>query len=121
MRTIEKIEPEMIFNLAAQSSVSTLFKKPIITSEINGIGALKILEAVKIINKKIKLYQASSLEMFGKAVSKPQDEKNPFFLESHMECQNYLLTGLILIIEKPIKCLFLQVFTTKILEIDLIW
>ena len=82
IRTIEKIEPEMIFNLAAQSSVSTSFEKPIITSEINGLGALKILEAIKVINKRIKLYQASSSEMFGKAVSNLQDEKTPFYPKS---------------------------------------
>jgi len=82
IRIIDKIEPEIIFNLAAQSSVATSFKKPIVTSDINALGTIRILEAIKIINKKIKFYQASSSEMFGIASTKLQDEKTPFHPKS---------------------------------------
>jgi GDPmannose 4,6-dehydratase len=79
---IEDIEPDEIYNLAAQSFVGVSFKQPILTSQVTGLGALNILEAIKLTNKKIKFYQASSSEMFGKVQSVPQDESTPFYPRS---------------------------------------
>jgi len=76
--TIKKIKPNLIFNLAAQSFVEDSFKHPILTSEINYIGALNFLEAIKITGVESKIYQASTSEMFGEVLSKPQNEKTPF-------------------------------------------
>ena|SRR5713226_2489712 len=76
--TVEKIQPEEIYNLGAQSSVPTSFEEPIFTAEVTGIGILRILEAVRAINPKIKVYQASSSEMFGKAEATPQNEQTRF-------------------------------------------
>ncbi|HWP58562.1 MAG TPA: GDP-mannose 4,6-dehydratase [Candidatus Acidoferrales bacterium] len=77
-RTIEKIQPDELYNLGAQSSVPASFEEPIFTAEVTGIGALRILEAVRAINPKIKVYQASSSEMFGKVRERRQKEDTPF-------------------------------------------
>ena len=79
---IESIKPDEIYNLAAQSFVSISFDQPTTTSMINSIGALNILEAIKKINKKIKFYQASTSEMFGKVQEIPQTENTPFYPRS---------------------------------------
>ena len=76
--TIEKIQPEEIYNLGAQSSVPASFEEPVFTAEVTGIGVLRILEAVRAINPKIKVYQASSSEMFGKVRERLQREETPF-------------------------------------------
>jgi GDPmannose 4,6-dehydratase len=81
-RTIEKIQPDEIYNLGAQSFVSVSFDVPIFTADVTALGALRILEAIRDINPKIKFYQASSSEMFGKAQSSPQNEKTPFYPRS---------------------------------------
>lgn len=65
VNVIDKINPDEIYNLAAQSHVRISFDQPIYTSNVTGIGTLNVLEAVKLVNKDIKLYQASSSEMFG--------------------------------------------------------
>lgn len=65
LNVIDKVQPDEIYNLAAQSHVRISFDQPIYTSNVTGIGTLNVLEAVKVINKDIKLYQASSSEMFG--------------------------------------------------------
>lgn len=77
-RTIEKIKPDEIYNLAAQSFVATSFEQPVYTGLVDGIGVLYILEAIRQINPKIKFYQASTSEMFGKVQEVPQTEKTPF-------------------------------------------
>ena len=82
IRLIEKIEPNEIYNLAAQSFVGVSFEQPITTANVTGIGALNILEAIRIINPKIKFYQASTSEMFGKVQEIPQTEKTPFYPRS---------------------------------------
>lgn len=81
-RLLEKIQPEEIYNLAAQSFVGVSFEQPKTTAEITGIGALNILEAIRQVNPKIKYYQASTSEMFGKVQSIPQNEKTPFYPRS---------------------------------------
>ena len=74
---ISKIKPEEIYNLSAQSHVSVSFELPEYTLITNAAGTLKILEAIKMINKKIKFYQAGTSEMFGSS-KPPQSEITPF-------------------------------------------
>ena len=78
LRIVKDINPLEIYNLAAQSFVGASFTQPISTVEINTIGALNFLESIRIINPKIKFYQASTSEMFGKVKSIPQTEETPF-------------------------------------------
>ncbi|MDP1880389.1 MAG: GDP-mannose 4,6-dehydratase [Parachlamydiaceae bacterium] len=77
-RAIERSQPEMIFNLAAQSFVPYSWDAPLNTFSITGMGALHILEAIRNIDRSIKFYQASSSEMFGKVLETPQKETTPF-------------------------------------------
>ena len=83
---IKEINPDEIYNLAAQSHVKTSFEIPLYTAEITGLSTLKILEAIKSINPKIKFYQASSSEMFGKVQEIPQNENTPFYPRSPYGC-----------------------------------
>jgi GDPmannose 4,6-dehydratase len=79
LRLLEEHEPDEVYNLAAQSFVALSFKEPATTAKITGIGALNMLDAIRLANPKIRFYQASSSEMFGKATSMmPQDESTPF-------------------------------------------
>lgn len=78
IRLLERTEASEVYNLAAQSFVSVSFDQPITTAEITGIGALYLLEAIRIVNPKIRYYQASTSEMFGKVREIPQVETTPF-------------------------------------------
>ena len=80
--TIKKIRPNEIYNLAAQSFVPSSFTVPIVTTDINALGTIRILEALRSIDKKIKFYQASTSEMFGKVREVPQSENTPFYPRS---------------------------------------
>ena len=71
-----------IYNLAAQSFVGVSFDQPCTTAQITGLGALNLLEAIRIVNPKIRFYQASTSEMFGKVQAVPQDESTPFYPRS---------------------------------------
>ncbi|MDN5513314.1 MAG: GDP-mannose 4,6-dehydratase [Acinetobacter sp.] len=71
-----------VYNLAAQSFVGVSFEQPITTAEITGIGALNLLEAIRIVNPQIRFYQASTSEMFGKVQAIPQKEDTPFYPRS---------------------------------------
>jgi GDPmannose 4,6-dehydratase len=82
LRTMEKVRPDEVYNLAAQSFVGASFEMPVYTSDITAIGPLRILEAIRQVNPKIKFYQASSSEMFGKVQAVPQNEKTPFYPRS---------------------------------------
>jgi len=75
---IKKIKPDEIYNLAAQSHVKVSFEIPLYTADVDALGSLRILEAIKLINKKIKYYQASSSEMFGNSGKKIQNENTKF-------------------------------------------
>ncbi|MGE3063047.1 MAG: GDP-mannose 4,6-dehydratase [bacterium] len=79
---VDEVKPDEIYNLAAQSFVPTSWKQPILTGEFTALGVTRILEAIKLTNKKIKLYQASSSEMFGKVLEVPQKENTPFYPRS---------------------------------------
>ncbi len=82
IRLIEQSQPQEVYNLAAQSFVKLSFDQPITTGEITGLGAVNILEAIRIVNPKIRFYQASTSEMFGKADVVPQDEDTRFYPRS---------------------------------------
>ncbi|MFA7496514.1 MAG: GDP-mannose 4,6-dehydratase [Acidithiobacillus sp.] len=71
-----------VYNLAAQSFVGVSFDQPWTTAQITGLGALNLLEAIRIVNPKIRFYQASTSEMFGKVQAVPQDESTPFYPRS---------------------------------------
>lgn len=79
---IDALEPEEIYNLAAQSFVESSFRQPSLTAQITGLGVLNLLEAVRMVNRKIRFYQASTSEMFGKAAETPQRETTPFYPRS---------------------------------------
>lgn len=81
-KVIEYVKPDEIYNLAAQSFVKDSFDMPIFTAEVNAIGPLRILEAIKTIKPDIKFYQASTSEMFGKVQEIPQKESTPFYPRS---------------------------------------
>ncbi|MGC9457249.1 MAG: GDP-mannose 4,6-dehydratase [Halothiobacillaceae bacterium] len=82
IRLLERAEPDEIYNLAAQSFVGVSFDQPVTTAEITGIGAVHLLEAIRIVNPKIRFYQASTSEMFGKVQAIPQNEQTPFYPRS---------------------------------------
>jgi GDPmannose 4,6-dehydratase len=82
VRLLDKVQPEEVYNLAAQSFVGVSFEQPITTAQITGVGAVNLLEAIRIVNPAIRFYQASTSEMFGKAQAIPQDESTPFYPRS---------------------------------------
>ncbi|HPN31518.1 MAG TPA: GDP-mannose 4,6-dehydratase, partial [bacterium] len=79
---IKEVQPDEIYNLGAQSFVPTSWNQPILTGEITALGVTRLLEAILLVNPKIKFYQASSSEMFGKVQSTPQTEKTSFYPRS---------------------------------------
>lgn len=82
IRLLQKTEPVEVYNLAAQSFVALSFDQPVTTAEITGLGTLNMLEAIRIVNPKIRFYQASTSEMFGKVQAIPQNEETPFYPRS---------------------------------------
>lgn len=82
IRLIKDIEPDEVYNLAAQSFVGVSFDQPVTTAEITGIGALNLLEAIRIVKPDVRYYQASTSEMFGKVQEIPQTETTPFYPRS---------------------------------------
>lgn len=79
---IKKFQPDEVYNLAAQSFVGVSFEQPTTTAQITGVGALHLLEAIRLVNPKIRFYQASTSEMFGKVQSIPQTEATSFYPRS---------------------------------------
>ena len=78
MKVIEKISPDEVYNLAAQSFVHASFEQPLLTSDINSLGVLRLLESLRTIKPEARFYQASTSEMFGKVIHSPQTEATPF-------------------------------------------
>jgi GDPmannose 4,6-dehydratase len=74
--------PREVYNLAAQSFVQTSWQQPELTGQVTALGVMRVLEAVRVVDPKIRVYQASSSEMFGKAMETPQSEKTPFYPRS---------------------------------------
>lgn len=79
---IRTANPDEVYNLAAQSFVPTSWNQPVLTGEFTALGVTRVLESIRRINPKIKFYQASSSEMFGKVQEVPQSEKTPFYPRS---------------------------------------
>ena len=79
---LQEYRPTEVYNLAAQSFVPTSFTQPVLTSEFTALGVTRMLEAIRIVDPKIRFYQASSSEMFGKVVEVPQRESTPFYPRS---------------------------------------
>ncbi len=79
---IEEIRPAEVYNLAAQSFVPTSWKQPILTGEVTALGATRVLEAIRVVDKSIRFYQASSSEMFGNVQQMPQTEATSFYPRS---------------------------------------
>jgi GDPmannose 4,6-dehydratase len=79
---LQKVKPQEIYNLAAQSFVGVSFEQPTTTAHITGLGALNLLEAIRLVDPEIKFYQASTSEMFGKVQAIPQVEETPFYPRS---------------------------------------
>lgn len=82
IRLLENTGATEVYNLAAQSFVGVSFEQPLTTAEITGIGPVNLLEAIRIVNPKIRFYQASTSEMFGKVQAIPQTETTPFYPRS---------------------------------------
>jgi GDPmannose 4,6-dehydratase len=82
VRLLQGAEPDEVYNLAAQSFVGVSFDQPLATAAITGLGAANMLEAIRIVNPKIRFYQASTSEMFGKVQAIPQVETTPFYPRS---------------------------------------
>ena len=85
-RLLYTVQPDEIYNLAAQSHVRISFDIPVYTSDVDGVGTVRLLEAIKDSGIKPKFYQASSSEMFGKVAEIPQTEKTPFYPRSPYGC-----------------------------------
>ncbi len=83
-RIISEVKPDEIYNLGAQSHVAVSFQNPEYTADVNGLGTLRILEAIRLLglNKKCKFYQASTSELYGLVQEMPQNEKTPFYPRS---------------------------------------
>ena len=79
---IEESLPDEVYNLGAQSFVPTSWNQPVLTGEFTALGVTRILEAIRLVNKKIRFYQASSSEMFGKVAEVPQNEQTVFYPRS---------------------------------------
>ena len=79
---LEEYDPTEVYNLAAQSFVPTSWNQPALTGDITALGVTRILEAIRFVNPKIRFYQASSSEMFGRVLEVPQREDTPFYPRS---------------------------------------
>lgn len=79
---LQEVQPDEVYNLAAQSFVPTSWDQPVLTAQFTGVGVAKMLEAIRLVNPKIRFYQASSSEMFGKVRETPQSELTPFYPRS---------------------------------------
>ena len=86
VRILNKTKPDEIYNLGAQSFVPESWTQPIASADITGTGVLRMLEAIRLTNKDVKLYQACSSEMFGKVQEIPQTEKTKFYPRSPYGC-----------------------------------
>ena len=82
LRMLDKVQPDEIYNFAAQSFVALSFEQPLYTSDVDALGVTRILEAVRVSGRGIRFYQASTSEMFGKAREVPQKETTPFYPRS---------------------------------------
>lgn len=83
---LTQIQPDEVYNLGAQSHVKVSFEQPVYTVDVDALGTLRLLEAIRSVKKPVRFYQASSSEMYGKVVETPQTEKTPFYPRSPYGC-----------------------------------
>lgn len=81
-RTLEKVQPDELYNLAAQSFVALSFEQPLYTADVDALGVGRLLESIREVNPEVRFYQASTSEMFGKVRETPQNERTPFYPRS---------------------------------------
>ena len=81
-RVLEKVQPDEVYNLAAQSFVALSFEQPLYTGDTDALGVTRLLESIRVVNPKIRFYQASTSEMYGKIQAIPQTESTPFYPRS---------------------------------------
>ena len=107
IRIIQLVQPDEIYNLAAQSHVQVSFESPEYTANADGLGTLRLLEAIRILGlqEKSKFYQASTSELYGLVQEVPQNEKTPFYPRSPYAVASSMPTGSRSITGKPITCL----------------
>ena len=107
IRIIQSVQPDEIYNLAAQSHVKVSFDVPEYTAETDAVGTLRMLEAVRILGmeKKTRIYQASTSELFGKVQEVPQSETTPFYPRSPFGEPNSMAFGLQRTTAKAMACL----------------
>ena len=88
VRIVQEVQPDEIYNLAAQSHVQVSFESPEYTANADALGTLRLLEAIRILgmNEKVRFYQASTSELYGKVQEVPQTEKTPFYPRSPYAC-----------------------------------
>jgi GDPmannose 4,6-dehydratase len=79
---ITEVQPDEVYNLGAQSHVAVSFRNPVYTADVDALGTLRLLEAVRMLDKPVRFYQASSSEMYGKVLETPQSETTPFYPRS---------------------------------------
>lgn len=94
IRLIDRCEPDEVYNLAAQSFVGLSFEQPVTTANITGLGATNLLEAIRMVNPKIRFYQASTSEMFGKVQEIPRLKRLRFGRVLPMVLPSFMLIGL---------------------------
>ena len=82
LAAVRRARPREVYNLAAQSFVPTSWEQPILTGQFTALGVTKVLEAIRAVDRRIRFYQASSSEVFGKVREKPQHEGTPFYPRS---------------------------------------
>jgi GDPmannose 4,6-dehydratase len=82
IKVLEEAEPDEVYNLAAMSFVPTSWVQPVLTAEFTAVGVTRMLEAIRQVNRKVRFYQASSSEMFGRVKQVPQNEETPFYPRS---------------------------------------
>ena len=82
MAALERSQPREVYNLASQSFVPTSWSQPVLTGEFTALGVTRLLEAIRVVNPRIRFYQASSSEMFGMVEESPQTEKTRFYPRS---------------------------------------
>jgi GDPmannose 4,6-dehydratase len=97
-RLVSEVQPDEVYNLGAQSHVAVSFENPLYTADVDALGTLRVLEAVRMLSKQVRYYQASSSEMYGKVMEVPQSETTPFHprspyavakVYSHWQTVNY--------------------------------
>ena len=82
IKLVQEVKPDEVYNLAAMSFVPTSWEQPVLTGEFTALGVTRLLDAIRIVDPKIKFYQASSSEMYGRVVETPQNELTPFYPRS---------------------------------------